>query len=160
MGIDKTKRAAGQVEKVTDIVKEQKLKVEELRKKMEEILYSFPRWRLEVVFEEKKFADLFPNITVNYDFPEGTTEVVDSVASTVVKRIGSASEIQKKVKMVNLFLEVLEQEEREFVRLKYFERKNRRQVMDELYLLEGKYKSLRRSVLDLLISLLMKNRAA
>ena len=151
-------RAAGS-EEVVDVVRAEKIKIEKLRKCMEDILYSYPRWRAEVVFAEEEYASLFPVLTVNYDFPESQRENGDQTFSAVARRMGAASEIKKKVEMVNIFLSSLDYEGRKFVGLKYFEKKSREKVMKELYISDGQYKIRRRMILDSLVSLLVRNAA-
>jgi len=153
--MERTNDAAG-CEKIIDVVRSEKLKIEKLRKSMEDILYSYPRWRAEVVFEDEGYSDLFPHITVNYDFPESSNEIGDIVFSTVARRIGSLSEVKKKVEMVNVFLSSLDYENRKFVDLKYFKKERKEKVMIDLYLSDWQYKVIRRTVLDLLLSLLVK----
>ena len=136
-------RAAGQ-----EIFLREPVSLDKLRLMLEDFLRNYPMWRAEVTFEDERLAEAWPIVVTDYNFSIGDNLPRDQVASCVARRMGTASEVRKKVQCVNTFLDSLDDEGRRFVEARYFKRYSKRTVAEELKISEYTYRAIRVRVVD------------
>ncbi len=122
---------------------------------LEELLESYPLLRARAAIEAEELEQLFPNCTAGYDgLPRGGGELPDGTGAYAVRREEWAKYIRR-ARAVEIACEALSPQERELVRLMYFERWARYQVSLHLGIRRTQLFNVRRSALDKLAAVLL-----
>lgn len=123
--------------------------------RLEEILESYPLLRARAAIEAEELQHLFPSCTAGYDgLPRGGGELPDGTGGYAVRRDERARNIRR-ARAVEIACEALTAQERELVRLLYFERWGRYQVCLHLGVRRARLFTVRRSALDKLAAILL-----
>lgn len=124
---------------------------------LEEILESYPLLRARAAIEAEELQHLFPNCTAGYaGLPRGGGETPDGTGAYAVRR-EERSENIRRARAVEIACEALTSQERELVRLLYFERWARYQVRMQLGIRRAQLFNVRRSALDKLAAVLLQS---
>lgn len=122
---------------------------------LEEILESYPLLKARAAIEAEELQHLFPSCTAGYDgLPRGSGEMPDGTGAYAVRR-ETRSENIRRARAINIACEALTPQERELVRLLYFERWARYQVRIHLGIRRAQLFNIRRSALDKLAAVLL-----
>lgn len=122
---------------------------------LEEILYSYPVLKAQAALEAEELNRLFPRcIAVYGGMPRGG-ELADGTAAFAVRR-EEGSENMRRVRAIEIACEALTVQERELVRLMYFERWGRHQIRLQLGVRRSHLFNIRRRGLDKLAAILLR----
>ncbi len=123
--------------------------------RLEEVLESYPLLRARAAIEAEELQHLFPRCTAGYDgLPRGCGEMPDGTGAYAVRREERARNMRR-ARAVEIACEALTAQERELVRLLYFERWGRHQVCLHLGVRRARLFDVRRSALDKLAAVLL-----
>lgn len=123
--------------------------------RLEELLESYPLLRARAAIEAEELQHLFPSCTAGYDgVPRGEGEVPDGTGVYAARREERSRSIRR-ARAVEIACEALTAQERELVRLLYFERWGRYQVGLHLGVRRARLFDVRRSALDKLAAVLL-----
>ncbi len=122
--------------------------------RLEEVLAGYPLLRAQAAMEAAELRQLFPNCTRRYDgLPPGGGPA-DGTGAYAVKR-EERSESIRRAQAIEIACEALNSQERELVRLLYFEGWGRYQARLRLGIQKSYLFKIRRSALDKLAALLL-----
>lgn len=121
---------------------------------LEEILYSYPVLKAQATLEAEELRELFPGCTARYDGVRRDINPADVTGEYAVRREARSRNIRR-ARAVEVACEALTAQERELVRLMYFERWGRYQIRLGLGIQRSRLFGLRRSALDKLGGILL-----
>ncbi|MDT8900800.1 hypothetical protein [Anaeroselena agilis] len=121
---------------------------------LEELLESYPVIKAQAAVEAEELKHLFPNCTAGCDGQPRGGELPDGTGAYAVRR-EERSRNTRRAKAVEIACEALTAQERELVRLMYFERWGRHHIKLHLGVRRSRLFYIRRSALDKLAEILL-----
>lgn len=121
---------------------------------VEDLLASYPLIKAQAAIEAEELRHLFPSCTGRYDGQPRGSELPDGTGAYAAKR-EAASRSMRLAKAVEIACEALSPQERELVRLLYFERWGRHHIRLHMGLRRTRLFNIRRSALDKLTEILL-----
>lgn len=122
--------------------------------RLEEVLAGYPLLRAQAAVEAAELRHLFPNCTRRYDgLPQGS-DAADGTGAYAVRREERSANIRR-ARAIEIACEALKPQERELVRMLYFEGWGRHQARLRLGIQRSYLFKLRRSALDKLAAVLL-----
>lgn len=143
--MNKVNKAAGLVEVMVNL--------EKIRINLEYMLERYTIWKSMLKVTDPNYSILWPCVTGNYGFG-GDDALGDPTASFVSKRLGTVESLKTKVGFVELLLDAVDAEGRNFIEHRYFQRLRRNEVTAVLHISDSTYKRLRKKVLDTFLVIL------
>lgn len=121
---------------------------------LEDVLRNYPLLKAQARLDAEELRYLFPSCTMRCDgLPPGGS-LSDGTAGFAVRR-AEWSESMKQAKAIEVACEALSSQERELVRLVYFERWGRYQIRLHMGIKRSQFFNIRRYALDKLAGLLL-----
>ena len=109
------------------------------RKKLEGLFYNYPRNKKALQFKQEKIESLTSSVPSGWKVDVSRNKTHAEPDSFMVNRVAllekveeEFKELQERVELVEMLLSLLDDDYKEFVRLKYFEKKRWDVVADEL----------------------------
>jgi len=109
------------------------------RKKLEGLFYNYPRNKKALQFKQEKIESLTSSVPSGWKVDVSRNKTHAEPDSFMVNRVAllekveeEFKELQERVELVETLLSLLDEDYKEFVRLKYFENKRWDVVADEL----------------------------
>lgn len=121
---------------------------------LEEILQKYPVIKAQARLEAEELKHLFPSCTARYSGQPAGRKLADGTGDYALLRAEWSPNMQR-VRAIELACEALTIQERELVRLMYFERWGRYQIRLSMGVKRSQLFNLRRYVLDKLASILL-----
>jgi predicted DNA-binding protein (UPF0251 family) len=114
---------------------------------LEEVLRSYPILRADALIEQERLYNLFPACIANYSGLPGSPNTSDGTGNIAVAR-SAVTQTMRKVRAVEVAYESLDQEEKDLIRLLYFEKWRVYQVRQKMHISRSAFARVRRSALD------------
>lgn len=121
---------------------------------LEELLESYPVIKAQAAIEAEELKHLFPSCTAGCDGEPRGGELPDGTGAYAVRREERSWNIRR-AKAVEIACEALSLQERELVRLMYFERWGRHHIRLHMGVRRSRLFHIRRSALDKLAEILL-----
>jgi hypothetical protein len=121
--------------------------------KLEEILKNYPLLKAQARLEAEELRHLFPSCTMRYDGVLPGGGLTDRTGDYAVLR-EQWSQSMKQARAIEVACEALNSQERELIRLLYFERWGRYQIRLQMGVQRSSLFNIRRDALDKLAALL------
>lgn len=121
---------------------------------LEDILKNYPVLKAQANLEAQELRHLFPNCTASYDGQPHGGQLNDSTGNFAAKR-EEWSQNTRRVRAIEIACEALTEQERELVRLMYFERWGRHHIQIRLGVQRSHMFNIRRNALDKLAKVLL-----
>ncbi len=121
---------------------------------LEDLLESYPVIKAQAAIEAEELKHLFPNCTTGCDGKLRGGEAPDGTGAFAVRR-EERSRSMRRAKAVEIACEALSEQERELVRLMYFEGWGGRHVSLHMGVRRSRLFGIRRSALDKLAEILL-----
>lgn len=122
-------------------------------KDAEEILRDYPIVKAQAIVQQEKLLNLFPQTTsVITDMPHGSG-TSDSTMNFALKRIDDPLEVRQ-ARLIEVAYEALTKDGKDLIRLRYYERWCKNDVMYKLHISEKEFRKIRREALDTVIMVL------
>lgn len=121
---------------------------------LEEILKSYPVLKAQARLESEELRHLFPSCTMRYDGTPAGGGTTDGTGDYAVLR-DRWSQNMKRARAIEVACEALSTQERELIRLLYFERWGRYQIRLRMGVQRSSLFNIRRDALDKLASILL-----
>lgn len=122
---------------------------------LEDILRNYPLVRAQAAIEAEELRHLFPSCIVGYKEAASGGELPDGTAAFAVRRM-ERSHNMRRARAIEIALEALTCQQREFVRLMYFEGWERYQIRLRMGVKRSHLFNLRRQALDKLAAILLR----
>jgi predicted DNA-binding protein (UPF0251 family) len=114
---------------------------------LEEVLQSYPVLKADALIEHERLYNLFPSCIANYSGLPGSPNTSDSTGNVAVAR-STITLTMRKVRAIEVAYDCLNQDEKDLVRLHYFERWRAFDVRQKLHMSRSVFFRARRSALD------------
>ncbi|HMM20979.1 MAG TPA: hypothetical protein PKA10_09570 [Selenomonadales bacterium] len=121
---------------------------------LEEILRNYPVLKAQASIDAQELRHLFPNCTAAYGGRPRGGQRSDSTGNFAAKREEWSRNIRR-VRAIEIACEALTEQERELVRLMYFERWNRHHIQIRMGVQRSHMFNIRRNALDKLAEVLL-----
>lgn len=121
---------------------------------LEEVLKNYPVIKAQARLEAEELRHLFPSCTMRYDGEPPGSALSDGTGEYAVLR-DQWSQNMKRARAIEVACEALNTQEREFVRLLYFERWGRYQIRLRMGVQRSSLFNIRREALDKLARILL-----
>lgn len=122
-------------------------------KNAEDILRDYPVIKAQAIIQQENLLNLFPSVTAVWsDMPHGSG-TSDSTMNFALKRIDTPLEVRQ-ARLIEVAYEALTKDGKDLIRLRYYERWCKNDVLYKLHISEREFRTIRREALDTVIMVL------